>query len=129
MVDVLFPINIETDPMAIELSVSAGTNASDISVGSDEHLEEIPIGCSSDLNDLHIAIDDNIFSVSVEINQAFNIIDTDVDFYPGPYAVTPDENVQTLNTDSKYLTENVIVYAVEAMSNDSIRSAVSAGWR
>lgn len=48
--------------------------------------------------------------------------------YGGPYTVTPDETVQTLATTGKSMAEDVVVYAIEALTDDEIRSAVAAGW-
>lgn len=48
--------------------------------------------------------------------------------YEGNYTVTPSGNVVTLPTSGLYMEHDVIVYAIESMSEQAIRRAVAAGW-
>ena len=50
------------------------------------------------------------------------------DYYEGPYTVTPNDTSQILYTDGLVMNGDVLVYAIEALTDAQIRAAVAEGW-
>lgn len=50
------------------------------------------------------------------------------DYYEGPYTVTPGDEDVTLQTEGLTMSGNVIVYAIEALTDPQIIAAVNEGW-
>ena len=63
----------------------------------------------------------------VELQAESVVYVTGGDHYEGPYTVTPSDEIQTLSTEGFLMDGDVVVYAIESLTEQEIISAVNEG--
>lgn len=86
----------------------------------------IPMKVESDIAEVQIGVSISDVELSMGLDASYII--NNYPSYDGPYYVTPSGENQILYTDGFLMGGNVIVYAIETMTDQQIHDAVAAGW-